>query len=61
MMLFLILYNVLLVLTIPERLDRLRFLDYDLDDDIADLSVLSKAIARRGVEVFKSFFESIVW
>jgi transposase len=65
MMLLLTFYNVRsereLALTIPERLDWLWFLDYDLDDDIPNHSVLSKARARWGVEVFKTFFERIVW
>ncbi len=65
MMLLLIFYNVRsereLALTIPERLDWLWFLDYDLDDDIPNHSVLSKARARWGVEAFKVFFERIVW
>jgi hypothetical protein len=47
--------------TIPERLDWLWFLDYDLDDDIPNHSVLSKAGARWGVAVFKCFFDRIVW
>jgi transposase len=65
MMLLLIFYNVRsereLVLTIAERLDWLWFLDYDIDDEIPNHSVLSKARARWGVETFKTFFESIVW
>jgi IS5 family transposase len=65
MMLLLVLYNVRsereLVDTIPERLDWLWFLDYDLDDDIPNHSVLSKARNRWGVTAFKSFFERIVW
>jgi transposase len=65
MMLLLILYNVRsereLVLTIPERIDWLWFLDYDLDDEIPNHSVLSKARARWGVVAFKTFFERIVW
>lgn len=65
MMLLLIFYNVRsereLVLTIPERIDWLWFLGYDLDDDIPNHSVLSKARARWGVEAFKTFFENIVW
>lgn len=65
MMLLLIFYNVRsereLAATIPERLDWLWFLDYDLDDDIPNHSVLSKARARWGVEAFKIFFERIVW
>jgi len=65
MMLLLILYNVRsereLILTIPERLDWLWFLGYDLDDEIPNHSVLSKARVRWGVAAFKSFFERIVW
>lgn len=65
MLLLLIFYNVRsereLVLTIPERLDWLWFLDYDIDDEIPNHSVLSKARARWGVETFKTFFEYIVW
>jgi len=53
LMLLLLLYNVRsereLIATIPERLDWLWFLGYDLDDDIPDHSVLSKARARWGV------------
>lgn len=64
MMLLLILYNVRsereLMDTIPERLDWLWFLGYDLDDDIPNHSVLSKARSRWGVMVFQSFFERIV-
>ncbi len=64
-MLLLIFYKVRsereLAATIPERLDWLWFLDYDLDGDIPNHSVLSKARARWGVEAFKSFFERIVW
>jgi len=65
MMLLLILYNVRsereLMLTIPERLDWLWFLGYDLDDEIPNHSVLSKARSRWGVEAFRSFFERVVW
>jgi transposase len=65
MMLLLILYNVRsereLMFTIPERLDWLWFLGYDLDDEIPNHSVLSKARARWGVKAFKRFFECIVW
>ena len=50
MMLLLILYNVRsereLMETIPLRLDWLWFLGYDLDSEVADHSVLSKARAR---------------
>ena len=49
-----------LVLTIPERLDWLWFLDYDIDDQIPNHSVLSKARNRWGVIAFKTFFERIV-
>ncbi len=65
MMLLLILYNVRsereLMETIPLRLDWLWFLGYDLDSEVADHSVLSKARARWGVEAFRNFFERIVW
>jgi transposase len=65
LMLLLILYNVRsereLMATIPERLDWLWFLGYDLDDEIPDHSVLSKARFRWGMETFKHFFERIVW
>lgn len=64
LMLLLILYNVRsereLMGTIPERLDWLWFLGYDLDDDIPNHSVLSKARSRWGTEAFKSFFDRIV-
>jgi len=65
MMLLLTFYNVRsereLMQTIPERLDWLWFLGYDLDDGIPNHSVLSKARNRWGVDAFKSFFEHIVW
>jgi len=64
MMFLLIFYNVRsereLMDTIPVRLDWLWFLGYDLDDEIPDHSVLSKARNRWGPEVFKNFFERIV-
>jgi transposase len=64
MMFLLIFYNVRsereLMQTIPERLDWLWFLGYDLDDDIPNHSVLSKARLRWGKKVFKYFFEHIV-
>src|SRR5947208_9962037 len=41
---------------IGERLDYLWFLDYGLDEKIPDHSVLSKARARWGTEVFESLF-----
>ena len=65
MMLLLVLYNVRsereLMATIPLRMDWLWFLDYDLDDEIPNHSVLSKARARWGVSAFRGFFERIVW
>ena len=65
MMLLLFLYDVRsereLVNTIPERLDWLWFLGYDLEDDIPNHSVLSKARTRWGVTAFKKFFENILW
>ena len=64
MMLLLVLYNVRsereLMATIPERLDWLRFLGYDIDDEIPNHGVLSKARGRWGVEVFERFFKRIV-
>ena len=65
MMLLLVLYNVRsereLMTTIPLRLDWLWFLGYDLDDEIPNHSVLSKARARWGAKAFKTFFERVVW
>jgi transposase len=64
MMLLLFLYNLRSereLMTIPERLDWLCFLGYDLDDEVPNHSVLSKARARWGVKAFKGFFERIVW
>lgn len=65
MMLLLVLYNVRsereLMETIPLRLDWLWFLGYDLDSEVANHSVLSKARGRWGVEAFRRFFERIVW
>jgi len=64
MMLLLILYNVRsereLMQTIAERLDWLWFLRYDLDDEIPNHSVLSKARKKWGVETFERFFDRIV-
>jgi transposase len=64
MMLLLIFYNVRsereLMATIPVRLDWLWFLGYDLDDEVPNHSVLSKARARWGLDVFRSLFESII-
>jgi transposase len=57
MMLLLVLYNVRsereLMETIPLRLDWLWFLGYDIDSEVPDHSVLSKARARWGVEAFR--------
>jgi len=65
LMLLLIFYNVRsereLMQTLPERLDWLWFLGYDLDSSIPHHSVLSKARARWGEAVFREFFERIVW
>jgi transposase len=64
LMLLLVFYNVRsereLMDTLPERLDWLWFLGYDLDSEIPNHSVLSKARKRWGAEVFRSFFERIV-
>jgi hypothetical protein len=46
--------------TIPERIDWLWFLGYDLDDEIPNHYVLSKARYRWGVQAFQSFFDLIV-
>jgi len=65
MMLLLVLYNVRsereLMETIPVRLDWLWFLGYDIDTEVPDHSVLSKARRRWGVEAFRDFFERMVW
>lgn len=65
LMLLLVLYNVRsereLMATLPERLDWLWFLGLELDSEIPDHSVLSKARKRWGVTLFQSFFERIVW
>lgn len=64
LMLLLIFYNVRsereLMATMPERIDWLWFIGFDLDDDIPDHSVLSKARNRWGTGAFKHFFERIV-
>ncbi|MDZ4164443.1 MAG: IS1182 family transposase [Smithellaceae bacterium] len=64
LMLLLIFYNVRsereLIDTLPERMDWLWFLGYDLDTEIPNHSVLSKARKRWGMEVFQEFFERIV-
>jgi transposase len=60
LMLLLFLYDVSsereLMRTLPYRLDWLWFLGYDLDSQIPDHSVLSKARSRWGVEVFETIF-----
>ena len=65
MMLLLALYNVRsereLMDTLPMRLDWLWFLGYDLDSEVPNHSVLSKARSRWGVEAFRNFFERVVW
>ncbi len=65
LMMLLVLYNVRsereLMATLPERLDWLWFLGMELDSEIPDHSVLSKARKRWGVELFQSFFERVVW
>jgi transposase len=64
LMLLLVFYNVRsereLMATLPERLDWLWFIGFDLDNDIPDHSVLSKARSRWGTAAFKHFFERIV-
>lgn len=64
LMLLLVLYNVRsereLMDTLPERLDWLWFLDYDIDSEIPNHSILSKARKKWGVEIFQNFFERIV-
>ena len=64
LMLLLVLYNVRsereLLDTLPERIDWLWFLDYDLDSEIPNHSILSKARKKWGVEIFQNFFERIV-
>ncbi len=49
-----------LMRVIPERLDYLWFLGYEIDDEIPNHSVLSKARARWGRDVFESFFVRVV-
>ena len=64
LMLLLIFYNVRsereLMDTLPERMDWLWFLGYDLDSEIPNHSVLSKARRKWGSDVFQRFFERIV-
>jgi len=60
LMLLLFLYDVPsereLMRTLPYRLDWLWFLDYDLDSEVPNHSVLSKARSRWGTEVFETLF-----
>jgi transposase len=49
-----------LMRVLPERLDYLWFLGYEIDDAIPNHSVLSKARARWGRDVFESFFVRVV-
>jgi transposase/uncharacterized protein (UPF0179 family) len=64
LMLLLMFYNVRsereLMDTLPERIDWLWFLGYDIDSDIPNHSVLSKARKKWGVDVFSSLFERTV-
>jgi transposase len=64
LMLLLIFYNVRsereLMDTLSERIDWIWFIDYNLDFEIPDHSILSKARKKWGVEIFQSFFERIV-
>ena len=64
LMLLLALYNVRsereLMSALQERLDWLWFLGYDLDSEIPNHSVLSKARRRWGEEVFRRVFERVV-
>jgi len=65
MMLLLFLYNVRsereLMDTIAYRLDWMWFLGYDIDSEIPDHSVLSKARTRWGVDVFETLFAHVVY
>lgn len=64
LMLLLVFYNVRsereLMDTVPERLDWLWFLGYNLDSTIPNHSVLSKARKKWGVPIFQKFFQRIV-
>lgn len=64
MMVLLVFYNVRsereLMATIAERLDWLWFLGFDFDSEIPDHSVLSKARARWGEQLFRVLFERTV-
>ncbi len=65
LLVLLMLYNVRsereMMDTLPERLDWLWFLGYDLDSEIPHHSVLSKARRRWGAKAFETFFERIVY
>lgn len=65
LLVLLMLYNVRsereMMDTLPERLDWLWFLGYDLDSEIPHHSVLSKARRRWGAKQFETFFERIVY
>jgi transposase len=65
LMLLLVLYNIRsereLMETLPERLDWLWFMGYDLDSKVPNHSVLSKARKKWGMAAFKSFFDGVVW
>jgi transposase len=65
LMLLLVLYNVRsereLMETLGERLDWLWFLDFDLDTETPNHSVLSKARKRWGEEAFRGFYQRVVW
>jgi transposase len=45
---------------LPERLDWLWFCQYDLDSELPNHSVLSKARRRWGAELFRTFFQNIL-
>lgn len=64
LMLLLFLFNARsereLMETLPLRLDWLWFLGYDIEDDIPNHSVLSKARTRWGVHAFKRFFDIVL-
>ena len=45
---------------LPERLDWLWFCQYDLDSDLPNHSVLSKARRRWGMDLFRAFFQNIL-
>jgi len=45
---------------LPERLDWMWFCEYDLDSELPNHSVLSKARRRWGVDLFRTFFQNIL-